>query len=518
MVAVQCFWNAGEREQIQGLDILGVRRIDQDIEKSWVAGITTISFRARYLSILPWIFREYYKRELDEGTGKASFDEDRFSEVLARLEFGILAATRWGQKTGEAGSVTGIIGATKFAKSLEEFEKNGSTELPSSKGGAIYGVYIMPCRSFGLLQTTSTQVGIPVQVTPRGDNLHRAREAALGSSELRDMLFSGGRLTEEHLRKEGHHFSVNGLADTPEKELLVSAMLEPYSNAPLVMSSYTRFISTMKWALSSMDKGRHYPIEIIRGNFIDIIESADTTSSDVAIAWSEYELRRRVHLALELLMSSLSETVEELDSCTIDTVIDEWFRSEPHAPSLQDVMTASPSLTWTIGEVLRTIPDQAFIEDPPDIIEARSLTPETRVLYAVALLLACHRQTGKMFEAGALPDRDSYLERAFSLLASATGQPLHKLLLQLLARVVIEPHLSTTFRKMGEGQKCSLRFYPEGDTLRTTGIPVRPGHSNSRLRNVLRMMSDVDICERSEDGRFSTTEAGNELLMQHGTP
>ena len=83
----------------------------------------------------------------------------------------------------------------------------------------------------------------------------------------------------------------------------------------------------------------------------------------------------------------------------------------------------------------------------------------------------------------------------------------------LLVEVVIEAHLSTTLGKMSRGQKCSLRFYPEGALLRPTGRGVSAGQSGDRLGNVLGMWADLGVLKR-EDGRFRLTDRGRGLAAE----
>ena len=134
------------------------------------------------------------------------------------------------------------------------------------------------------------------------------------------------------------------------------------------------------------------------------------------------------------------------------------------------------------------------------------------------LLLACRRQTQHLLSSGLLPSRPHhrphYLERVFALLGERENQSCRETLAALLVAGAVEPHLRTTLRKMGEGQKCSLRFFPEGSVLRPTGTGVYPGFSGDRLRNVLGMLADLGFCNRHEGGGYLINEKGLAFLNQ----
>ncbi len=192
---MELFWNAGTQDKTMGLDILGVRAIDQSLEREWVAGITTISFRTRYITILPWLFWKFCKAELSTSGGETEFDYKKFQDMSRRVELVVFLASYM-----LGGDTYGVLGSQLYQGYLSSIldQSKDICETPTT-GGALYGTYIMPCRSFGIM-SNSTNEALPAALTKRGEEFAEMREKGLSGSKLSEYILTGGKLNKKRKR------------------------------------------------------------------------------------------------------------------------------------------------------------------------------------------------------------------------------------------------------------------------------------------------------------------------------
>jgi hypothetical protein len=215
---------------------------------------------------------------------------------------------------------------------------------------------------------------------------------------------------------------------------------------------------------------------------------------------------------LELLLEGFTETLMNLTEGTAERVINDWA-AEGDIPQLvlEILRSDNPPFAMNLAQAESVIPVQSFLDSPPEPRRTHGLTSSAKALYAIALLLACRRESARLRDSGKIPDRRNYMESAFRVLGDYESADLAQTLTAIILHTVIESHLKTTLRKMGEGQQCSLRFYPEGNILRPTGTGVRAGYSGDRLGNVLGMLADFGHFDR-QDGGFILSAKGRTFL------
>ena len=509
---MKIFWNSGEKEKIEGLDILGVRRIDQAIEKDWVAGITTISPRARYLSIFPWALTLFYNKHLPEKEIEASYRVDELEGFLKRLEFIIIACSILSEAGEDPNAGYGVLGRDVHEEALRRLQDEGEVVLDLNRGGMIASTYLMPCQSFGLLES-----GDPIRVTPRGEALHEVREQQGQGCPLTQSLFEGGVIRKEDILKYKSFFSVQGLRSheaEKERELLVEFFFTSFSSNSI--PRYNRFRATARWILENVAYQDLSSRALLWLEYEKCFGQDQGTPEEVRIAWVNYELRRRVHFGFEIMFSSFCCTLSSLNAATLEDVLLEWQESVLIPGLLREVLNTQ-EFRWDCPweDFLGMVYPRSFLDGIPPVKKVRDLPPDARALFALSLIVSCWRDSRAWRKRGLVIEKQgSAFDNAFIILDTANKERVIDVLAQIMEECVIVPHLKTTWRKMGQGQKCSLRFYKDGNILRSTGVSVMPGYSGDRLGNVMSMLSDLGFMDHVGNGQYRITKAGNILMKQ----
>lgn len=495
---MKSFWNKGEKEIIQGLDVLGLRSIDQHIETQLLASITTISIRARYLSLIPWLVGEYFNYYKDE----QNLDSDEFRHLLMqvfdRLELVLILSTEYEKSQDSSVLTTGIIGAKVHEETIEEFNLSGEINMTILKESAkridyinpSYGTYFNPCRGFGLLEHSSNT---PVTLPPNGIAIYKARTKSIKKDNgILSWLLHGGHLTKNMIIDESKHFSIDNINSIPEESrLLQEAFLVPFTNESTnILTSYNKFNDTLVWTLKQLNDVKK-PHELIYDNYDYCISCEASKLNEIELNWFEFELRRRVHFSLELLLKSLSYTLDEVNGATANKVINNWMEDIKLSNNIEN---GYEQYQLIMTDYQNTIEDDVFHNQTPS-------DSSEQALYAISILEVCRRQSAKLLDSISNVEND-YMRTAFTIIEEQSNSMVYESIVKVINFCVVEPHLKTTLRKMGQGQQCSLRFFPEGKKLVPTGIETNAGWSGSRLNNAIRMMSDIGFCKALDNGNF----------------
>ena len=491
------FWNEGVAETNAGLDILGVRGADQSHEARLTGGITTISARARYLSLLPWFLDEWYRRALEGG--RARHDEDAQAAALRRLEKVVLLATVVGKDLGETGDIRGVLGSDLWAEDIAEVERGGSIDLTATKGGASLGTYVQPCIQLRLL-LDSAPLGVPAA----GRELADARREALRGTPIVDSIFRGGTIDRATAVAVAPHFSINGLLapESARERDALAGFVTVASTASLGLGA------TVRWALAAAAEQPVAPATLIAESF-RLATVAGSSIAGPALAYAQYDLLRRVHFALELCLQAISAELYEAGPRDVRSIARRFGRTPLQVLVDLAIATNAASLgDRTLGDFAADLNGQTLVERPIVNEARRSFPQSSQAAYALALLVAA--VDAARVNAELTPREDGVARRAMAIVEGAQTRGAQDVLQDVLA-FVVERHLFTTFRKMAAGQPCSLRFVSDGRRLQRTDQGTRAGMSGHRLTNVMVILSDLGFLTRSADG-FSLTERGRALL------
>ena len=493
-------WGDDLLETTQGLDILGVRSIDQAVEFALVNGITTISQRARYLSILPWALGHYLIDHASEG-----FDWESLRIYLRRIEFVTLAASKLDSEKNGA-DASGALGVNLHQDRLAKLINGESVAFPEDRGGAILGTYLGPCRAIGLLLDGDETV--PYRLSPRGKEIWEIRRARLRASPVMTAISTGTKFSRDLAEAAIPDFSLGSLSSSgDEAGLLHNALVTPWDpENEVVAKAYERFNETIAWANGMLASRPDNASGLLKRNFRNCIEGEAKT--EVAFAWAEYEYRRRCHFALELLLAALTSSLSEFEEASVTQVVSDWFNSFEPSQFLSEIWPdALQAREATAIDGVTSVPGELFVNERIPVTNLQHLAPSNQAFAAVALIASGASQT-RMIRRNGHFDRKplSPGERAVCIVEHA-GEKTFIDFMESLVELTALAHLQTTLRKMGAGQKCSLRLFPEGPLLRPTGIGMLPGHSNDRLTNVLRILTDIGELHR-KDGRFTPYDSG----------
>lgn len=268
-------------------------------------------------------------------------------------------------------------------------------------------------------------------------------------------------------------------------------MTQDWRTDPTSPGAYERFNRTLDLL---RDCGVSAPLRADRILVDKYREAVENDSRDpTLLAWAEYEWRARLHFALETMFSAICQTLWELGEASVEDILEVW-RSHDELPDVLASAWNGAATAWaaTAGRARLSVPRALFLGEEVPQSDIVSLSPHARALFSFAMVASLAAQTESLRKDGRFVARPYVGDAALAAVSSIDSEPFDVVIARL-ARLCVDVHQATTYRKMAGGQKCSLRFFENGPRLVPTGILTQAGRSGIRLHNVIGILAEAGI-------------------------
>ena len=510
------FW-AENSGFMTGRDPLGIQNSSITLYGSLLPGMTNLTLRLRYYGLYCWLLNEYGQLDLDNEAKTLQHHYNFIRRAELTIAFLMLNIDP---------EVTSVIGSdfagrnNQQLKGLGMFDISlGADKTKETIKGTVYWDYISG--ALGQYYAGSLIALDLIEVSnkffiikEKGESLARdfGNNISFHARQTLLAILETGILSVNDIDNL-IEFAINNIpTDSPEWQFYNTLLINNDgqksrtsdnrvpSNRKETIKLYIDFTET-----SEKDWFPEHQFDIVHGGFIEVTETA--------FGWYYYYLNEAIHYSIETIFWSM---LIELDGKHV-LIYD--FISGIVASISEGLHTLGIEIKGkTVKGVIESLTEPVL---PDSISTLENLTKSPKdasnaLGYAFLLFLQIYvlsterRERIKEFESKYyLNFQKGHISEFFSLfIANQFDSPFPQYL-ETIVKMIINDHISTAYRKMGNGESNLLKFVIEDGIIGHIQT-MSPRFTNPRIRTLHNILTDMGYI----NPQGKATELGKELLKE----
>lgn len=504
---IEPFW-AENGGFIRGRDPLGIQNSSIIVYGRLLPGMTNLTGRIRYYSFYSWLLDEYDRLEktTEKETYQAQYNFIRRAELLMAFLMVI--------KEPNVTNVPGSNYATRHKADdiyslIKGADKPGKELYWDYNSGALGQYYVGSLISLRLIGLTSRFF----HIKPDGRKLAEAFRSAVPAEErdyFLELIRKGVCVLEDFDKIMS--FCLTAINTSGKEGILLRDILLEEDGDNFITrdgASSSKRVQTIKLYLESKIDGvtiNEFPLWV----FNSISQNTDPNSSK--FGWFYYYLNEAVHYALSSVfwafLININGAIMEFDSYL------ENFESE--------ILEDSESMLGINGEdTLRSLLQSIEKKSIPDkllgvknaVKKENSYTAASESLSMLLLIynfVESYKEQIKVFEINNYIDyqKGNLSEHLYLYIEQNLGVS-YREYVDRVVKALINDHMATAYRKMGNGDANLLKFFIEDHCIIHIET-IEPRGTNPRVQSLHNFMLDLGFI----DAEGNLTELGFDLLSR----